>query len=60
MRRGKPQVAIAEFDFPCDSPCLVESKSFKLYLNSLNFARFGDRDEVAKVLAQDLGKKGRG
>ena len=33
--KGKPIVAVAEFRFACTSPNLVESKSFKLYLNSL-------------------------
>ncbi len=32
--RGKPQVALAEFRVSADSPNLIESKSFKLYLNS--------------------------
>ena len=31
---GLPQVAIAEFLVPCTSLNIVESKSFKLYLNS--------------------------
>jgi 7-cyano-7-deazaguanine reductase len=35
-RKGKPIVAMAEFVFPCESPNIIESKSFKLYLNSLN------------------------
>src|SRR5690606_7576250 len=34
--RGKPVVATATFVVPADSPNLVESKSFKLYLNSFN------------------------
>ena len=34
--RGKPQVAIASITAPADSPNIVESKSFKLYLNSFN------------------------
>ena len=34
-QRGKPEVAIAQFEIPCDSPNLVESKSLKLYINSL-------------------------
>ena len=34
--RGKPCVATATFTVPCESPNLVESKSLKLYLNSLN------------------------
>ena len=33
---GKPVVAIGEFSIPADSPNIIESKSFKLYLNSLN------------------------
>ena len=33
---GKPVVATGEFRFPADSPNIVESKSLKLYLNSLN------------------------
>ena len=37
---GKPRVAIGEFHIPADSPHIVESKSFKLYLNSLNQHRF--------------------
>ena len=31
--RGKPQVAIAHFTIPCETPNIIESKSFKLYLN---------------------------
>ena len=34
--RGKPQVALAHFTVPCDTPNIIESKSFKLYLNSFN------------------------
>ena len=42
--RGKPQVATATIVVPCDSPNLIESKSLKLYLNSLNAHRFDDHD----------------
>ncbi len=52
--RGKPQVAVVEFAFPADSPCMVESKSFKLYLNSLNQARLADTDELLATLKTDL------
>jgi 7-cyano-7-deazaguanine reductase len=34
--RGKPQVALAHFTIPCETLNIVESKSFKLYLNSFN------------------------
>ena len=52
--RGKPQVATATFEVPADSPNLVESKSFKLYLNSCNGARFVDGDALRAQLEADL------
>ena len=51
---GKPQVAIGEFLVPCDSPAIIESKSFKLYLNSLNQTRFARRSAVVQTLERDL------
>ncbi len=51
---GKPVVAVAEFHVPCDSPCLIESKSLKLYLNSLNLSVFDSWDAVASLVAADL------
>lgn len=53
--KGKPHVAVGEFLFPCTSPYLVESKSFKLYLNSLNQTRFNTSTEVARTIESDLG-----
>ncbi len=53
-KSGKPVVAMAQFRFPCDSPGIVESKSFKLYLNSFNQSRFSDSDEVRQILIRDL------
>lgn len=52
--KGKPVVAVAQFIFPCESPHLIESKSFKLYLNSLNQTSFNSKDSVAQILTQDL------
>ena len=52
--RGKPQVAMARFIVPCESSHLVESKSLKLYLNSMNNTRFASADEVRKTLQHDL------
>ncbi|UTD54112.1 NADPH-dependent 7-cyano-7-deazaguanine reductase QueF [Halomonas sp. MS1] len=52
--RGKPIVAVARFRLPADSPNLIESKSWKLYLNSLNQTRFESRDAVQRVLVRDL------
>jgi 7-cyano-7-deazaguanine reductase len=52
--KGKPVVAVAEFRFPCTSPNIVESKSFKLYLNSFNQSRFNSWQEVEQCLIKDL------
>ena len=52
--RGKPQVALVHFTIPCESPNIVESKSFKLYLNSFNNTRFGDASEVQARLRADI------
>jgi len=52
--RGKPQVALARFTVPCESPNIIESKSFKLYLNSFNNTRFADADAVKARLRADL------
>ena len=51
---GKPVVAMGEFAIPADSPNIIESKSFKLYLNSLNQSVFSSADELVTVLVQDL------
>lgn len=52
--RGKPQVALAHFVVPCESVNIVESKSFKLYLNSFNNTRFADAAEVQARLRADI------
>ncbi|NWA26076.1 NADPH-dependent 7-cyano-7-deazaguanine reductase QueF [Pseudomonas gingeri] len=51
---GKPVVAIGEFSIPADSPNIIESKSFKLYLNSLNQTPFVDSASLEAVLRADL------
>lgn len=51
---GKPQVAIGEFTVSCDSPNIVESKSFKLYLNSMNQESVGSKQELCQRLVKDL------
>lgn len=51
---GKPVVAMGEFAIPADSPNIIESKSFKLYLNSLNQTVFADNAELQAVLVRDL------
>jgi 7-cyano-7-deazaguanine reductase len=52
--RGKPVVALASFRVPADSPNLIESKSFKLYLNSFNQTKVASVAELGKTLARDL------
>ncbi|QDL55491.1 NADPH-dependent 7-cyano-7-deazaguanine reductase QueF [Rhodoferax aquaticus] len=52
--KGKPHVALAHFTIPCEAPNIIESKSFKLYLNSFNNSRFADADEVKNLLRTDL------
>lgn len=54
--RGKPVVALAEFRIPATSSHIIESKSFKLYLNSFNLTRFGSEREVINYLTADLSK----
>ena len=48
--KGKPQVAVASFVFPCQSSHIIESKSFKLYLNSFNQSRFESMAAVQQAL----------
>ena len=52
--RGKPAIALAEFRIPARSPNLIESKSFKLYLNGYNRERVGDIEELRARLRRDL------
>lgn len=52
--KGKPVVAVAEFSFACTSPNIVESKSFKLYLNSFNQSKFESWQAVESALTKDL------
>ncbi len=52
--KGKPVVVVAEFKVPCNSPFIIESKSFKLYLNSFNQTRFASLNDVQNILQKDL------
>ncbi|NGX43517.1 MAG: NADPH-dependent 7-cyano-7-deazaguanine reductase [Chlamydiae bacterium] len=55
--KGKPKVAIAEVNIPCESSYLIESKSFKLYLNSFNQTRFPNGEEVRSTIIRDLNRR---
>jgi 7-cyano-7-deazaguanine reductase len=52
--RGKPQVAIAHFTIPCETPNIIESKSLKLYIGSFSNTRFDSADQVRDRLRADL------
>ncbi|MCX8517294.1 MAG: NADPH-dependent 7-cyano-7-deazaguanine reductase QueF [Rhodoferax sp.] len=52
--RGKPQLALAHFTIPCETSHIIESKSFKLYLNSFNNSRFAGAEDVLARLRTDI------
>lgn len=52
--KGLPQVAVGQVQLDYASLNLVESKSFKLYLNSFNQTRFASWEDVQATLARDL------
>lgn len=52
--KGKPHVALLQCRVPVTSPNLIESKSFKLYLNSFNQTHFATEEEVLSALRKDL------
>ena len=52
--KGVPQVAIADVSIDFRSENLIESKSFKLYLNSFNQTAFADFADVQQTLQRDL------
>jgi len=51
---GKPAIAVAELEVPAASPALIESKSLKLYLGSLNNHRASGPQALASLIAEDL------
>ncbi|WP_233846951.1 NADPH-dependent 7-cyano-7-deazaguanine reductase QueF [Paraburkholderia sp. HD33-4] len=52
--RGKPQIAVATFFVPADSPNIVESKSFKLYLGSFAQTAFESTESVRDTIKRDV------
>lgn len=52
--RGKPVAVILRLLIPCDSPNLVESKSLKLYFNSLNQHRFPSEEAAVATIHSDV------
>lgn len=55
-KKGKPWVAVGELSVPCESPFIVESKSLKLYLNSLNQHRFASLQAARQTIADDVSR----
>jgi 7-cyano-7-deazaguanine reductase len=55
-QKCKPQVFIAEFLIPAESKNIVESKSFKLYLNSFNQTKFDTKEQAHSAMVKDLSK----
>lgn len=53
-QKGKPVVATAEIIYDCSSECIVESKSLKLYFNSLNNTKFSNADELEQIIKKDI------
>ena len=58
--KGLPQVAIADIYLDYQSQNLIESKSFKLYLNSFNQSKFTDFNAVQQIMQQDLSECAQG
>jgi 7-cyano-7-deazaguanine reductase len=52
--KGKPIVALAEISYGCETPCIIESKSMKLYFNSFNNTNFKDEHTVEAIVKKDL------
>ena len=58
--KGLPQVAIADIYLDYQSQNLIESKSFKLYLNSFNQSKFADFNTVQQTMQRDLSECAQG
>ena len=52
--KGKPQIAMLRCEVPASSENLIESKSFKLYLNSFNQTKFTSQQAVHEAISRDL------
>lgn len=52
--RGKPMIGLAKIIYGCDSPYIIESKSMKLYFNSLNNTKIKDEASLKNIIKNDL------
>jgi len=55
-QKGKPCVGILELTVPCNTPRIFESKSLKLYLNSLNQTCFENTEGLQTIIRNDLNR----
>lgn len=55
--KGKPIVSVVKIIYSCDSPNIIESKSMKLYFNSLNNTKIASMDEVKIKIEKDLSER---
>lgn len=53
---GRPVVRVGRFTVPASSPHIVESKSFKVYLNSLNNTRFATLEAARATIVHDISR----
>ncbi|MDX1732863.1 MAG: NADPH-dependent 7-cyano-7-deazaguanine reductase QueF, partial [Halioglobus sp.] len=53
---GRPTARVGRLSVPADSPCMVESKSLKLYLNSLNGESFDCEESFCQTVREDVGR----
>ena len=53
LEQGQPRAAVARIVLPCESPNIIESKSLKLYLASLNHTSFPSSTELQALLQTD-------
>ena len=56
-KNRKPNIAVAEIIYSCNSKYIIESKSLKLYLNSFNGSIFQSHDHVINTIKEDLSAK---
>jgi 7-cyano-7-deazaguanine reductase len=55
--KGKPMVFVAMIRYDCHSPCIIESKSMKLYFNTFNNSRFENTQTLAEVIQKDISSR---
>ena len=54
LPNSQPVTGTLKFNFPCLNDVMIESKSFKLYLNSFDFEKFSSVREVVNIIQREL------